>query len=298
MTDTPVLLIVFNRPDKVEQMVAALREIKPSTLYIAADGPRDNRPTDSERCTATRAVIETIDWPCTVHKRYQDKNLGCKIGVSSAITWFFENVEAGIILEDDCIPTLDFFLYATDMLTRYQDSTVMHINGTTFTQATDSLSYHFSHIPLVWGWATWRRAWQHYDVAMTTLPQTVQAMRGRNMFNSSAFRAFWTRLFMHIITAQVDTWDAQWVHTVFAHNGICITPRSNLIHNIGFDTDATHTTESVAFARPHERLPFPLNHPATLAIDTAADTRTMYTGFIRSVKQRIKYQLIAVVTRA
>lgn len=291
---SPALLIIFNRPDKTQKMLAALREIKPPILYVAADGPRSHKPSDAALCLTTRNLITTIDWPCEVHTNFQESNLGCKRGVSTAITWFFTHVEAGIILEDDCIPTVEFFQYASELLERYKDSSVMHINGTTFNTTYAEKSYYFSKIPLVWGWATWRRAWNQYDITMSALATTPREMAARNDFGRGRYRAYWTALCQHILKADIDTWDAQWVHTILQHNGLCTTPQSNLIHNIGFDADATHTTESVAFARSHETITFPLTHPDTVTVNQSADAVTMNTAFTNTWKKKLRYSLQAI----
>jgi hypothetical protein len=290
----PALIIIFNRPDKAQKMVDALRAIKPPVLYIAADGPRLHKPNDAALCSATRDAVKTIDWPCTVYTNFQESNLGCKRGVSTAISWFFTHVDAGIILEDDCIPTASFFRYASELLELYKDSTVMHINGTTFNDTYDTSSYYVSKIPLVWGWATWRRAWNHYDITMEKLPATTREMAARNEFGRGRYRAYWMSLCKHILKANIDTWDAQWVHTILSTNGVCLTPKNNLILNIGFDADATHTTESVAFARSHETLHFPLTHPDTLTVNQSADAVTMDIAFTNTWQKKLRYSLQAI----
>ncbi len=286
---TPTLLIIFNRPDKVRELINALRPIKPSVLYVAADGPRETRETDKVLCQETRDLLSTIDWPCELHTLFQERNLGCKIGVSTAITWFFNNVESGIILEDDCIPTPEFFVYAADTLERYKDSNVMHINGSTFVPTNGEISYHGSHIPLVWGWASWRRAWQKYDITMTNLSTASRSFRQRNLFGKGSYRRFWVSLFTHVRDANIDTWDAQWVYSILIHGGSCLTPKCNLIKNIGFDASATHTTETVAFARGHEILPLPLVHPDSITPDGRLDAISMNTAFITTLKQKIRF---------
>ncbi len=295
----PVLLIIFNRPGKVARMVEALRAIKPNRIYVAADGPRTNVASDTDRCQATRAAINKIDWPCEVITRFQTDNLGCKRGVSSAITWFFTLEDRGIILEDDCIPSQEFFHYTADLLERYaNDPQVMHINGTTFIKNVDDDSYYFSRIPLVWGWATWRRAWEQYDIEMNDIDVTAKAMRRRRAFKSRVQRAYWISLFYHVKDARIDTWDAQWVHTVMKADGICITPRVNLIQNIGFDQEATHTTTKVEHARDHEPITFPLRHPSQIRINDKNDTQTMETAFINSLKKRLLFEVKAILLRS
>lgn len=293
---TPVLLIIFNRPEKARELVDALSVVKPKHIYIAADGPRAHVPTDIARCEETRAIASAITWECEIHTNYQPVNLGCKRGVSTAITWFFEQVPAGIILEDDCIPTPSFFAYCADLLERYRDNDeVMHINGSTFIDANKRLdetsSYHFSRIPLVWGWASWRRAWKKYDINMSDIDGLASELASKNLFGARRYRHYWITLFKHINQAQINTWDAQWLYSILKSGGICITPAHNLIKNIGFDGDATHTTEAVSFSRGLGEIPLPLIHPATISVDEQADTYTMKTAFIDSFKKHVKYHL-------
>lgn len=293
---TPVLLIVFNRPDKVRKLLDALATIKPSKVYVAADGPRAHKENDADLCAQVRALIEGISWPCEVITNFQPENLGCKLGVSTAISWFFTYEPYGIILEDDCIPSTSFFDFTTELLLRHEaDEHIMHISGSSFIdrnkQTNPSDSYHFSKTALVWGWASWRRAWEKYDISMSDIAELSVAMEQANTFNSKLYRYFWISLFKHLNQAQIDTWDGQWLYSILKHDGLCITPATNLIENIGFDADATHTTEAVAFARPRQELTFPLTHPKTVSVDTQADVRTMKTAFVRTPKQRLTYFL-------
>ncbi len=279
--DTPILFIIFNRPDTTKAVIDALRLAKPAKLYIAADGPRTNKPGEESLCKDTRKIIETIDWPCEITRKYSDQNLGCKRAVSEAITWFFNNVEEGIILEDDCVPYPSFFRYAAELLKKYADNEqIMHINGTTFLTDKDLAdpedSYHFSSIDHVWGWATWRRAWQKYDIDM----KHIDALKGR-------VDQFWIDLFHHVKNKKIDTWDAQWLYSIFTENGLAITPNSNLISNIGFDSRATHTKTTGAIIPPIESMDFPLIHPALIKQDVKADQILLKRVFVRSLWKRI-----------
>lgn len=293
---TPVLLIIFNRPEKVKQLIEALSVIKPKHIYIAADGPRSHVPTDKDRCEETRTIASAIAWECEIHTNFQAVNLGCKRGVSTAITWFFERVPAGIILEDDCIPTPSFFSYCTELLERYRENDqIMHISGSTFIDPeihTDTMnSYYFSNIPLIWGWASWRRAWNKYDIEMNDIESLKKYLSDKNIFSSKSFRYFWITLFRHIKKNNIDTWDGQWVYSILKSDGICITPSHNLIKNIGFDSDATHTTEAVSFSRGLGELSFPLTHPNNISIDKKADDETMKVAFVNTPRKQLKYFL-------
>lgn len=172
---TPVAFMIFNRPEKTARVFAEIRKARPTQLFIVADGPRTEQ--EKEKTDATRAVTEHIDWECEVKRNYSDVNVGCKMRVSSGISWIFENVENAIILEDDCVPEQSFFPYCQELLERYKDDTrIMHISGDNFEWGRtgnfeSDASYYFSRIPHVWGWATWRRAWNLYDINMTSWPE-------------------------------------------------------------------------------------------------------------------------------
>jgi hypothetical protein len=284
--DTPVLIIVFNRPDKVVRLMAALAVSKPRHLYVAADGPRSHRPDDVEKCVRTRELATAVTWECEVHTYFSEANKGCRLGVSSGITWFFSQVEAGIILEDDCIPTPAFFTYTAELLNKYQhDTRIMHINGSSFLTLAESginpASYYVSALPLVWGWATWRQAWVQYDIEMKQRDSIVATLTRNHIFAKKYFGIFWQKLFEHILSARVDTWDAQWVYTIMHNGGVTITPAQNLIENIGFDADATHTTESSPHALASVTTELvTLIHPRDTAINKTLDTMVMRKVFI------------------
>lgn len=293
----PILLIVFNRPDKVERLLAALAEIKPPRIYVAADGPRIGHPTDAGRSTATRALFDNLSWDCEIITHFQEQNLGCKRGVSTAISWFFTQVEAGIILEDDCVPAPTFISYASNLLEIYKNNEqIMHITGTTFLTKDPELtdSYFFSKLPLIWGWATWRRAWKRYDINVLEIGSLREKLFANQAFKNRAHSQFWVDLCTHIHTKNIDTWDAQWAYTVLYNSGITITPAYNLIHNIGFDADATHTTEISSTALPISDQAYELNtlrHPDNMTVNKELDSKIMETAFVDTLKKKIKYTL-------
>lgn len=279
----PVLLIVFNRPQPTRCVLDAIRSARPMRLYIAADGPRPGQPGDAVRCAETRALVtKGVDWPCAVKTYFRDENRGCGLGPAEAISWFFEHEPEGIILEDDCVPAPSFFRFCGEMLARYRfDSRVMHIGGGNFTHearlplSVGAESYHFSGRVHSWAWATWRRAWQHFDFHLTRLPE----MRKRGVlagsYPSLLERAYWMRKFEAVRREQqaAHIWDYQWHFAVAAHGGITIVPAVNLVTNIGFGEDATHTLN------PHDQLAhpavgaltFPLIHPPVVSADKHRD---------------------------
>lgn len=246
MFNTPILLIVFNRPDLTKIVFDRIRELKPSHLYIAADGPREFKEGEQEKCIQTRAVFDQIDWECEVKTLFQETNLGCRIGVSTAITWFFENVEAGIILEDDCLPDLTFFTYCADLLLHYKnDEHVMHIGGNNFrNRSSEGESYYFTKYSNIWGWASWKRAWSKYTLDMVGLPLFLESPEFEKYCPLWFERVYWKQKFIYAHTGGIDTWDYQWIFTIWKNGGKAIAPSVNMVSNLGFRPDATHTTDS------------------------------------------------------
>ena len=244
--DTPVLLIAWRRPQTLRQLINAIRPIAPTRLFVACDGPNPNRPGEAEKVAATRDLIEQeIDWPCQIEKLYSDVNQGCRLGVSRAITWFFERVEEGIILEDDCVPDQDFFSYCQTLLERYRfDTRVWCISGNNFQDGIwrGDASYYFSHYNHCWGWASWRRCWQHYDVDIKEWPKLKRSSFLKTIFPNYSERLYWSRIWDGIyFNSSPDTWDYQWTFICLVNGGLTALPNKNLVNNIGFGPDATHT---------------------------------------------------------
>lgn len=275
-----VLLIIFNRPDVTMQVLAAIRAARPPRLYVAADGARAQRPAEAATCAALRQqVLAAIDWPCTVETLFREENLGCRRAVSEAISWFFGQEEYGIILEDDCLPHASFFPYCEELLQCYaHDTRVLHISGSNLLQGWQrdpDYSYFFSQYVGIWGWATWRRAWQLYDAASPQLPE----LDRKSYFWRRFFHSLEQRMALQPLWAthngELDTWDYQWAFTLLSQSGLSITPGVNLISNIGFGGQATHTHN---VGHPWANLPtkpmlLPLRHPAFMMRDTLSDYR-------------------------
>ncbi|MES2568234.1 MAG: glycosyltransferase family 9 protein [Bacteroidota bacterium] len=276
MFDTPILFIVFNRPDVTLTVFNEIRKAKPRQLFIAADGPRANRSSDFELCRETREIFNQIDWPCSVKTLFRTENLGCGKSVSSAINWFFEHVEQGIILEDDCLPHPSFFMYCQDLLEYHKDNDkVMHIGGVNFQNGIErgDASYYFSGITHVWGWASWRRAWKNYNFDTTDFYTFVRENKIYNYFENETLALYWLDHFKNMYYHKIDTWDHQWTYAILNHGGLSIIPNTNLISNIGFRDDATHTSTFnpvYAYARTSE-IERPLKHPRKIEIDREAD---------------------------
>lgn len=234
---TPILFIVFNRPKLTKKVFDRIRSQEPERLYIVADGPRSLNETDKQSCDEVREIFQSIDWPCEVFKLFRDKNLGCRNSVSGGISWFFENEERGIIIEDDIVPSDDFFSFCEAMLERYQhDERVMMITGTNYLpNPKNSRPYLFSEHFTIWGWATWRRAWNLYDVNMTGWESTKVRNNLRYKFNNSYIWRHFKNTFDSLKGPYSNTWDIQWVYTCLTNSGLCVVPRVNFVTNIGVE---------------------------------------------------------------
>jgi hypothetical protein len=296
--NVPVLFLVFNRPETTQIVFEAIRKARPPKLYVAADGPRESRPQERELCEQTRSVINAIDWPCEVKTLFREHNLGCKIAVSSAIDWFFEHEEMGIILEDDCLPSGSFFDFCEQLLHRYKDDErVMHISGCTALPPEKSLdqTYYFIKYPIIWGWAGWRRAWKKYDVTMSSYPQFRRGHKLKHFISQYALRYYWTENFDSILNGKSNTWDYQWFYTTLNSGGLCIVPNYNLVTNIGFGGSATHTSheQNMLSALKHYETDLKhINHPNAIEIDKTMQLKqdNLFIGnWINRLKRTILY---------
>jgi ADP-heptose:LPS heptosyltransferase len=275
MFNTPVLFLVFNRPDVTRITFECLKEIKPSKLYVAADGPRSHKEGEAELCRQTREIVNGIDWPCEVKTLYREQNLGCGKAVSGAITWFFNEVEHGIIIEDDCLPNHSFFKYCEELLEKYKhNENVFHIGCVNFQEGNTrgDGDYYFSAIAHVWGWASWHRAWSKYKFDIPGVDKFISEDKLQNYFDSKVIKDHLYRTFSSIEKHETDTWDYQWTYCIYNHGGVSIIPNRNIVSNIGFGGSATHTTSVNQYAnRVTEELKFPLKHPAEIKLNKEAD---------------------------
>jgi hypothetical protein len=250
---TPVLLVIFNRPETTRAVFESIRAVRPAVYFVVADGPRAQVDGEGARCEEARRIATAVDWDCSMHTLLRDRNLGAGAGVASAITWFFEHAPHGIILEDDCVASSSFYRFCQELLARYEDNPeVMHISGNNFQygRKRGGASYYFSRYTHTWGWATWRRAWNCYDFEVVSKED------------------------------RSHTWDGQWWLSVERSHGVSVLPNANLVQNIGFGPDATHTrTPDRSAMLPAHEIAFPLVHPRKIAIDRAADTFTYYANF-------------------
>ena len=272
MNCPPVLFLIFNRPEVTARVFARIREARPKQLFVAADGPRSDCRGDAAQCDHARECVDqVIDWPCETRRLYRERNYGCRKAVSSAIDWFFEHVEKGVILEDDCHPEPSFFPFCAELLDRYRNDTrIMQIAGTNLGLiGEDDIpgSYCFSRFGPIWGWATWRRAWTNYDVNMASWPKQKE-MNFLSCVCTSPEEIEWrTEQFNYVYEARIDTWDYQWQYSKMIERGLTVIPRANLISNVGFSVSATHTklpNRSKADL-PTRPIDLPLIHPETVA---------------------------------
>ena len=253
--NTPILFLIFNRPDLTQRVFAVIKQVKPRKLFIAADGPRPDRIGEDELCKETRElVLNMVDWDCEVKTLFRESNLGCKLAVSGAIDWFFEQVEQGIILEDDCLPSQSFFNFCETLLDKYSfDDRIMHIGGTCFLPFSIKESYHFTCFAHIWGWATWRRAWRKYDVKMNDWQFLRISSFLETKLKNRRFVTYWRNAFDSVYNGSFDNWDFQWTYAIWKNNALAINASTNLITNIGFQENATHTVNPNS---PLANLPF------------------------------------------
>jgi hypothetical protein len=297
--ETPILFIIFNREDTTQKVFEAIRQQRPKYLFVAADGPRKNKLGEAEQCQKTRDVIK-IDWDCELKTLFHDENLGCKMAVSSAITWFFNQVEQGIILEDDCLPDVSFFPYCEELLDRYKDDTrIGHISGNCFfPESLDkNYSYRFCTMNHIWGWATWRRVWENYDVNFSYWEKYKHDKKRRNqIFNGFLEKVYFSSFISDTLSGKkkINTWDVQYMFMLRLQHQLSIYPTSNLVTNIGlYSTLATHTQisrKTNKLAIPLSSVSFPLKHPEYTLPNRRIDKATIRKYFF-SYKRLFRYCL-------
>lgn len=295
--DTAVLLLVFNRLETTKKVFRQIQKLKPSKLYIASDGARKHIKNEDLKVNEIREyILNNIDWDCHIKTKFHDHNLGCKYSVSSSISWFFKHEPKGIILEDDCLPSANFFDFCQEMLETYKDDKrIWHITGSNFHNGLSfgDGSYYFSNFSYVWGWATWADRWQNYDVEMSKFQVLKKNGLLNQLFNKKEFR-FWLPIYEGTSKGEIDTWDYQWTFTVLINNGLSIIPNNNMISNIGFGNDATHTFNkkskfsSISFNPSSNNL----IHPSCIIRHMEADSKN-FRRILEEMnyKQRFKFFL-------
>lgn len=301
MTQAPIAYIVFNRPRITAQTFAVLRGQRPSQLFIIADGPRLGHPTDVERCAEVRAIVEQVDWPCEVQYNFAESNLGCKRRVSTGLDWVFGQVEHAIVLEDDCLPHPEFFTFCETLLERYaEDERISVITGNNFQdgQQRGDASYYFSKYNHVWGWATWRRAWQQYRGDLSFWPDWRTSADWLAKMPEPVERRYWKAIFDRVHADQIDSWGYPWTASVWRHGGLTATPNVNLVSNIGFGPDSTHTaSEKSPLSAMATGALGELVHPHLVVQDKAAD-RYVFDQTFDGRTQRLPWSLVYLPRRA
>ena len=297
---TAVLFLVFNRPDTTSKVFQMIRQAKPPRLYIAADGPRKNKEGEEEEIAKVRAIVNNIDWPCEVKTLFRDKNLGCKKAISEAITWFFKNEDQGIILEDDCLPHLDFFSYCEILLDYYaEDKKITCITGNNFQdgQRRGDSSYYFSKYNHCWGWATWKRGWQHYQEDLKFWPAWSKSDAWLKHTPDKVERTYWKKIFNLVYAGKIDSWAYPWLGSSWYQNVLTVTPNVNLVSNIGFGKNSTHTKNKndKAANMLTEKIGI-LKHPKIIKIDEEADMYDFNNNF-GGKKLRFPNNIINVIPR-
>lgn len=283
--DVPVLLITFNRPDTTARVLAQLKKAGVRRLFVAGDAPREDRPQDEAKVGSVRSLVEAIDWPCEVVTHYQQENQGCSVGPFLAMDWFFAQVTEGIVLEDDCLPHQDFFGYCAEMLQKYRDDPrVMTVCGERSPLRRDldfrGVSYGFSRFSLTWGWATWRRAWRTFDLQLKTWPLVRSAGWLKGIYREEDVYNGLYDAFENVYTGRHHSvWDYQWTYNGLFHSGLSVIPSRNLISNIGFGAESTHTGDPNS---PRANVPveaiLPLVHPHLVHPWNELDHDILYRG--------------------
>ena len=294
--NTPILMIVFNRPEQTRQVFEMVRQAQPPRLYVGADGPRPGRG-EEELVAEVRAIVENVDWDCELFTLYQEENRGCAFAPPAAISWFFEHEEAGIILEDDCLPSPSFFGYCQELLERYKDDQrVFQISGSNLQdgwQRDPDYSYYFSHLGLIWGWASWRRAWEHYDWGVKMFGEIREKGLLEDYYWNQPSTQYVIDFLERVYNEEegIDTWDYQWAFAMYAFSGMSINPNRNLIRNIGMNgADATHMSETDErhVNRPYYDLELPLRHPPYMLRDRVSDNRYYKNYYLNTLTRRIR----------
>ena len=290
--NTPILITAWRRFEKLEKLLLSIKKNKPKKIYISCDGPRKNIKNDKEAIKKVKKTIDDlIDWECEIYKLYNEENLGCRGAMKNAIDWFFNNETEGIILEDDCIPNEEFIPYCSKLLEKYRrNQKVWNISGTNLQQGISrgDGSYYLSKYFHCWGWATWRDRWFNFDNYINSWSYAKENLILKSIFRDPLEIKYWTTIFDKFYLYRIpDTWDIEWAYTCFINEGYTIIPNVNLVKNIGFDKEATHTKFTIDNFS-NEKFIFPISHPTFLINDNYADRFTFYNHYQMSFKRRIK----------
>ena len=293
----PVLLLIFNRPNTTHKVFDVIKQVKPSKLFVASDGPREGNSNDERLCKQARNITEQVDWECDVKYLYRDKNLGCRVAISSGIDWFFEYVDEGIILEDDCLPSKSFFWFCQELLEKYRDNhQIMQISGTFYLDGLMDFksSYYYSKLISCWGWATWKDSWRHFDIKIPEYSKLKQEGFIENYYENNEITE-WMQSYLDVdmIDDTAGIWSTQWTFAMIKCNGLSITSTTNLVQNIGFNKEATNGTAK-SF-REYERFTVneidALNHPSRILYNKKIDA-LQFDTIIKNTDPRLNMNFI------
>jgi len=290
--DTAVVLIIFNRPSLTRIVFNEIRKVMPKKLFVIADGPRPDYDHDKIKCAEVREIIDAVDWECSVEKNYADQNMGLKRRVSTGLDWVFQNADKAIILEDDCVPDPSFFPFCEQLLNRFEsDSRIFTITGQNLQKRGEAAdySYYFSIYNHCWGWATWRRAWRYFDYKMSLWPEVKKGDMLAHMFQKKSVRKYWKKVFEGTFNDENSSWAYRWTLACWLQNGLTVIPNKNLVSNIGFGTDSTHTkvVDKSLSNSPRFQMEFPFRHPSIVLRNSRADRYTESQYYDSSLEARI-----------
>jgi hypothetical protein len=273
--NTPILFITFRRPDTTRRVFERIKQAQPKKLYIAQNFPGSDNAEEIKKWNDVRAIIENIDWDCHVKKLYREYYLDAKTSISTAINWFFQQEEEGIILEDDCLPHPTFFRFCEELLEKYRDDErIAMISGDNFQfgNKRTEYSYYFSRYTHIWGWASWRRAWKNYDANIASWPEIRDGVWLHDLLGDQKSVRYWEIIFEDVYNGKIDTWDFQWAFSCWIQNALTILPNVNLVSNIGFGKDAAHTKNKCKLADMETKfMIFPISHPSYILRDSVSD---------------------------
>jgi hypothetical protein len=302
MLSVPILFLTYKREKTAQLVFDSIRAARPNKLYWASNAPKSNNTEEELQVQRVRAIKESIDWPCEIHLRFLDTHLPVKHSVHSAISWFFEHEERGIVLEDDCLPINDFYYFCEDLLEKYKDDErVAAITGNNFQGGIyrGDASYYFSKYSHIWGWATWRRSWLKNDLDISYLNQWVGTKNWAGLYNSKNEEKYWRLIFEKAYKQEVNTWDYSWLACIWFNSGVIATPNKNLVKNIGFGQDATSTKKDINKSANIESSSLGLiKHPEKITIDIEADKYVFenhYGGYRERLPQSAYFKLRRII---
>jgi len=293
MFKTPVVLIIYNRPGLAEIVFEQIRKIKPEKLYIIADGPKDS--IDVDKCNTTRNIVENVEWDCSLMKNYSDVNMGCRQRIISGLDWVFKKEEKAIILEDDCLPHTSFFPFCDELLEYYfDDYRIMHINGTNYgiNGSDTDLDYYYSGNTYCHGWSTWKRAWKHFHTFDSMWPKVRDNDILLNQLTSTQEYVIRKSIWDDLYQGNIDSWAYQWLFASISQGGLAVTPNKNLVTNIGFGIDSTHTKDCKHWMSnlPTYEISLPLTHPEFIIRDLTADKTYFERNYKSNTSRSILYK--------